>query len=62
MKNIYIRALVSDLGLSYKDIAAEIGISPVWLSRLMRYTLSTDNEARIMAAIENLKGDRDTVR
>ena len=59
MKNIDIRVLVSDSGLTYKSIAAELGISPEWLSKLMRYTLTADNRARIIAAIENLKGESD---
>ena len=56
MKNIDVRVLVSDSGLTYKAIAAEMNISPEWLSRLMRYTLSAENKARITAAVEKLKG------
>jgi orotate phosphoribosyltransferase-like protein len=46
--------LVSEKGLKYKDIADEMNISPEWLSRLMRNTLTTDNKVRIMGAIEKL--------
>lgn len=56
MKNIDVRVLVSDSGLTYKAIAAELGISAEWLSKLMRYTLTADNKARILAAIDRLKG------
>ena len=56
MKNIDVRVLVSESGLTYKEIAAELNISPEWLSRLMRYTLSAENKARITAAVEKLKG------
>ena len=59
MKNIDIRVMVAESGLRYKDIAAELGISPEWLSKLLRYTLSPDNKARIVAAIEKMKGESD---
>lgn len=54
MKNLDIRMIVSEKGLKYKDIADEMNISPEWLSRLMRNTLTTDNKVRIMGAIEKL--------
>lgn len=56
MKNIDVRVLVSESGLTYKAIAAELGITPEWLSCLMRYTLTAENKARITAAVEKLKG------
>lgn len=46
--------LVSETGLKYKDIADELNITPEWLSRLMKDTLTTDNKVRIMGAIEKL--------
>ena len=55
MKNLDIRMIVSEKGLKYKDIADEMNISPEWLSRLMRNTLTIDNKVRIMGAIERLK-------
>ena len=54
MKNIDVRQIVSEGGLKYKDLAKELNISPEWLSRLMRNTLSAANKARIMNAIEKL--------
>lgn len=59
MKNIDVRVMVAKSGLYYKDIAAELGISAEWLSKLMRYTLTAENKARIIAAIEKLKGESD---
>ena len=56
MKNLDIRTLVSEKGLKYKDIAKEMGVSPEWLSRLMRFTLTAENKARIMGANEKLTG------
>lgn len=59
MKNIDVRVLVSESGVTYKAIAAELGITPEWLSRLMRFTLTAENKARITAAVEKLKGETD---
>jgi DNA-binding Lrp family transcriptional regulator len=55
VKNLEIRMLVSDCNLKYRDIAKEIGISPEWLSRLLRKELSPENEARVLKAIEVLE-------
>lgn len=55
MKNLDIRLLVSESGLYYKDIAREMNITPIWLSRLMKEELSTQNRVRIIDAIESLK-------
>ena len=56
MANMEIRMLVSALGLKYKDIAKQMGISRVWLSKMMRYELSEENKDRVMKAILELKG------
>lgn len=59
MKNIDIRVMVSDSGLKYQAIAAEMGISPEWLSTIMRKELSEENKDRILQAIRKLKGEKD---
>lgn len=60
MKNVDVRMIVSEKGLKYKDIANELNISPVWMSRLMRNTLTAENKDRVMRAIETLmKGDQE---
>lgn len=56
MKNIDIRTMVYDSGIHYKDIAEEMGISPEWMSRLMKEELSHKNKIRIIDAIEKVKG------
>lgn len=62
MENLEIRLLVSATKLSYKKIAARIGITPEYLSKCMRFPLKSDMEARIMAAIDDLRGEqRDVV-
>ena len=55
MENIDIRIMVSDLGLKYRDVAAELGITPSWLSRLMKKPLSMTDHVRIIDAIERVK-------
>ena len=67
MKNLDIRILVREKGLTYKRIAQKIGISPEWLSRLMARNsrlmarkLSGENRERILAAIEEIKREEMT--
>ena len=57
MKNLDIRILVREKGLTYKRIAQKIGISPEWLSRLMARKLSDANRERIIAAVEAIKAE-----
>lgn len=56
MKNIELRILISDAGVTYRDIAKELDITPEWLSRLMRYPLTEENESRIRSAVRKLEG------
>lgn len=55
MKNLEIRMMVSECNLKYRDVAKAIGISPEWLSRLLRKELSPENRERILRAIEELE-------
>lgn len=41
-------------GLSYREIAAEMKITPVWLSRVMARRLTPDMRRRINVAIDEL--------
>ena len=59
VENLDIRIMVSESGLKYTDIARQMGISRVWLSKLMRYDLTTENREKILKAIRELKGERD---
>lgn len=54
MRNLDIRIIVSESGLLYKDVARQMGISRVWLAKLMRYDLTPANKERIMKAIREL--------
>ena len=59
VQNLDIRVLISDSGLRYQDVAAQMGISKWWLSKLMRQELSKENRSRVMKAIMELKdGDQ----
>ena len=55
MENLTVRIMVSDAGLHYKDIAHHIGITPEYLSRLMKKELSPGNRLRIIQAIQTMK-------
>lgn len=57
MRNLDIRILVREKGLTYKRIAQKIGISPEWLSRLMARKLSDENRERIISAVEAIKAE-----
>lgn len=56
LNNLEIRKLVADSGISYKDIAKEIGVTPEWLSRCMRNQLRSEMEQAIRTAINELNG------
>ena len=54
MKNIDIRLVVSDKGLTYKKLAEEMGISHEHLSRVMAKELKPNMRLRILNAIDEL--------
>ena len=56
MENLEIRLIVADLRLTYKAIAARIGVTPEYLSRCLRFPLRPEMYSRIMAAIDDLRG------
>ena len=51
MKNIDIRIMVSDNGLTYREVAASMGITACHLSRLMGSELKPMVRERILCAI-----------
>lgn len=55
MTNLDIRLAVSDKGLTYRQIAAEMGITPEYLSRLMSKDLKPGMRERILNAIDRLE-------
>ncbi len=58
MKNLDIRLLVKDSGITYREIAEHLDITQEWLSRLMAKKLSDKNHARILKAIEEIRNGR----
>ena len=59
MRNLEIRIMVNEAGLTYTAIAEKMGISRVWLSNLMRYDLTNENREKILKAIRELRGEDD---
>ena len=59
MENLGIRILISESGLRYKDIAQKMGITPEWLSRLMRKDLEPEMRDKILKAVSELRGEAD---
>lgn len=59
LSNLDIRTIIVNNGLKYKDVAKEMNISPEWLSRLLRNTLTPSDKDRIMNAIERIKNPKE---
>lgn len=55
MRNLDVRIIVDESGVTYKQIAKELGITPEWVSRLMAEELTSANRERILAALERIK-------
>ena len=55
MKNLDIRITVADKGLTYRQIAEVMGVTPVYLSRLMAKELKPALRTRILNAIDDLE-------
>ena len=54
MKNLDIRITVADKGLTYRQIAEVMGVTPVYLSRVMAKELKPSMRTRILNAIDVL--------
>lgn len=55
MENLDVRLIVADAKVTYKAIAARIGVTPEYLSRCMRYPLKPEMRARIIIAVDQLR-------
>lgn len=55
MQNIDIRIIVSGKGLTYRQIAAEMGVTPEYLSRIMSKDLKSGMRERILNAIDRIE-------
>lgn len=58
IENVGIRQVVAEAGVTYREIAKRIGLTPQYLSRVMRYPLKADMQLRIMRAVRDLQGDK----
>ena len=58
MENVDIRIIVSGKGLTYRQIAAEMGVTSVYLSRVMAVQLKPMMRIRILNAIDSLEEKR----
>ena len=54
--NLDVRVAVADGNVSYKAIAAQLGVTPEYLSRVMSRRLNPIMRARILAAVAELTG------
>ena len=61
MENLNIRLMVKESGVTYRQIANEIGVSTSYLSRIMGKPLNTNNQLRIMNALEKIKSGGDSL-
>lgn len=57
MNNLDIRLYVKDSGLLFKDVAEQMGVTPEYLSRVLRYQLKPDMRERILTAVRELRGE-----
>lgn len=53
-RNMSIRVLMMELGITQYDLAKTLGVTPSWVSRLLRDDLSAENENRIKTAIATI--------
>lgn len=57
-RNMSIRVLMMEQGITQYDLAKILGVTPSWVSRLLRENLSEENENRIKTAIEEIERGR----
>ena len=55
MENLDIRVRVYDSGITYRQIAKKIGLTPEHLSHVMRFPLKKSDRKRITDAINELE-------
>lgn len=52
--NIEVRVQMMEHGITQYDLAKELSVTPSWVSRLLRNSLSPKDQKRIMSAIDKL--------
>jgi len=56
MKNLDIRLYIKDSGLMFKEVAEQMGITSVHLSRVLKEDLKPEMRNRILKAVNELMG------
>ena len=54
LKNLDIRLVVADNNLTYREIAAQMRVTPEYLSRVLANTLTPSMKSRIIEAVNVL--------
>lgn len=54
-RNMDIRVLMMEKGITQYDLAKVLGVTPSWVSRLLRDDLTTENASRIKMAIATIE-------
>lgn len=56
--NMDVRVRMMKSGVTQYDLADTLGITPSWVSRLLRSELSTENTQKVMDAITRIETER----
>ncbi len=56
MKNIDVRLFIQSTGLKYKEVAEQMGVTNVYLSRVLKEDLKPEMRNRILKAVNELMG------
>lgn len=59
LENLEVRLQVVAAKITYRQIAQHLGVTPEYISRCMRYELKPEMKARILTAIDELRGGSD---
>jgi DNA-binding LacI/PurR family transcriptional regulator len=56
VKNIDVRLFIQSTGLKYKEVAEQMGVTNVYLSRVLKEDLKPEMRNRIIKAVNELMG------
>lgn len=56
MNNLDVRIFIKDSGLLFKEVAEQMGVSRVYLSRVLKNELKPEMRDRILKAVNELRG------
>ena len=58
MNNIDIRIAIMEAGLTHCEVAQNMGVTPEWFSRILRFAISNDKKQEIYNAIQSAKDNK----